>query len=65
MDWTQILEMFGLIGGIATVMAMFLAPYLWLASKIDTKIDNLSAEMKKDMDEFRKESKEFHGKFGS
>ncbi len=69
MEWTIALEIFGLIGGIATVMALLLAPMIWLGSKIDAvaselnqKIDSFRKEVHQDMSEFRKEMKDFHGR---
>ncbi len=58
MEWTVALEIFGLIGGIATVMALLLAPMIWIGSKIDS----LRQEVHQDMNEFRKEMKDFHGR---
>ncbi len=51
----QAAELMGLIGGMATIFAVLLAPYFWLASKID----NISSNLKEDMNEFRKEMNEF------
>jgi len=69
MDWTLALEIFGIIGGIATVLAMFLGPMMWLGSKIDnvnntlnSKMDNLSTELRNEMSEMRNEMKDFHGR---
>ena len=56
MEWTVALEIFGLIGGIATVMALLLAPMIWVGSKIDA----FRQEVQNDMNEFRKEMKDFH-----
>ncbi len=58
MEWTIALEIFGLIGGIATVMALLLAPMIWIGSKIDS----LRQEVHEDMNEFRKEMRDFHGR---
>jgi len=58
MDWTLALEIFGIIGGIATVFAMFLGPMIWLGSKMD----NLSTELRNEMSEMRNEMKDFHGR---
>lgn len=69
MEWTVALEIFGLIGGIATVMALLIVPTIWLGSKIDAvsselnqKIDLFRKEVDQDMSEFRKEMKYFHGR---
>lgn len=76
MEWTIALEIFGLIGGIATVIALLIAPMLWLGSKIDSVSENLNqkidslrqevkqdmAEFRQDMNEFKKEMKDFHGR---
>jgi hypothetical protein len=51
MEWIQVLEIFGIIGGIATILGLFLAPMFWLGSKID----NFKDEMYKEM-------KDFHGR---
>ena len=71
MEWTVTLEIFGVIGGIATVIALLVAPMLWLGSKIDSvsselnqKIDAFRQEVHQDMNEFRKEMKDFHGRLG-
>jgi hypothetical protein len=51
MEWVQILEVFGILGGIATIMGLFLGPMLYLGAKIDAFKDAVNAEMK-----------DFHGK---
>ena len=68
-EWTLILEIFGLTGGIATVLALVLAPMIWVGSKIDStaselnsKIDAFRQEVHQDMNEFRKEMTNFHGR---
>ena len=47
MDWTTMLEIFAVIGGVATVFGLFLAPMFWLGAKIDSII---------------LENKDFHGR---
>ena len=49
--WTHTLEMLGLIGGIATIIGIFLGPMIYLGAKIDA--------FKK---EVRDESKDFHSR---
>lgn len=67
--WITILEVIGVIGGVATVLGLFLAPMIWLGSKID----QIRAESKSDwrhmdskMDDYMKaiqqEIKDFHGR---
>lgn len=51
MEWKITLEILGLIGGIATVLALFLAPMFYLGSKID-----------KIREEMYQENKDFHGR---
>lgn len=51
MDLTTALQIVGLVGGIATVLALFLAPMIYLGSKIDA----MRAEM-------HAESKDFHAR---
>lgn len=46
MDWIMTLQIMGVIGGVATIFALFLAPYFWLASKIDTFRECMHQEMK-------------------
>lgn len=62
MKWDKIMEVFGLIGGIATVMALLIAPMFWLGSKIDS----VSSELNQKIDSFRQEvhqeNKDFHGR---
>ncbi len=57
-EWTLILEIFGLTGGIATILALVLAPMIWVGSKIDA----FRQEVHQDMNEFRKEMRDFHGR---
>jgi hypothetical protein len=58
MSWQIAFEIAGALGGIATLLALMLGPMFYLGAKIDS----MRAEIKSDMDEFRKESKEFHGR---
>lgn len=46
MDWQLALEIFGLIGGIATLLGFFLVPALWIGSKIDALTTKINDEMK-------------------
>lgn len=48
------IEIVGIIGGITTVLALFLGPMFWVGSKIDA----LRTEVYKDM-------KDFHGRLCS
>jgi hypothetical protein len=61
MDWNIALEVIGLIGGVATLLALFLAPMFYIGSKIDS----FRQEVQNDMNEFRKEMKEYHGRLSS
>jgi hypothetical protein len=57
-NWNMIVQIATVTGGISAVIAMWLAPILWLGSKIDA----FRAEVHQDMKEFRAELKEFHGR---
>ncbi len=46
MEWTILFQIGGLVGGIATILAFFLAPTIYLAGKIDSLRAEMSAEMK-------------------
>ena len=46
MDWLHVLEIFSLIGGIATVFGLFLAPMFWLGSKIDSLKSDIERQMR-------------------
>ena len=50
MDWRMTLEILGVIGGLATLIALFLGPMLYLGAKIDS----FRKEVHTDMNEFRK-----------
>ena len=58
MEWKMLLEMFAVVGGIATVFVFILAPMFWLGAKLDA----FRQEVHDDMNEFRKEMKIFHGR---
>lgn len=58
MDWVNVIEIFAVIGGIATVFGLILAPMFWLGAKLDA----FRQEMHGDMNEFRNEMKHFHGR---
>ena len=73
MDWINVLEIFGVIGGVATIFGVLLAPMFWLGSKIDAvshelnnKIDAVSQELNNKIDTFKTEMhaemKDFHGR---
>lgn len=65
MAWKLALEIIALIGGIATIMALFLGPMFYLGSKIDAFRKEVQDDMKEfraDMNEFRKEVKDFHAR---
>ncbi len=65
MNWTLTFGIIGSIGGLATLIALMLGPMFYLGSKIEKlrdKMDENMAEIRKDMDEFRKEAKGFHGR---
>lgn len=51
MEWTTALEIFGLIGGIATVLGVLLGPMIWIGSKLDAF-----------RQEMYQENKDFHGR---
>lgn len=58
MWWKIALEIIGAIGGVATLLALLLAPMFYLGAKIDS----FRQEVQNDMNEFRKEMKDFHGR---
>lgn len=58
MEWDTAFEIIGVIGGIATLIALFLGPMFYLGSKIDS----FRLEVQNDMNEFRKDMKDFHGR---
>lgn len=58
MDITTALEVAGIIGGIATWLALSLGPMFYLGSKIDAMRSDI-ASIRKEMHE---ESKDFHGR---
>lgn len=51
-------EIGGLVGGIATFLALMLGPMFYLGAKID----NFKTEIRQDMNSFRVEMKDFHGR---
>ena len=62
-NWTLILEIVGVIGGIATIIALMLGPMFYLGSKIESMRAEIRGEMQEfrnDMQEFRYETKDFH-----
>jgi hypothetical protein len=46
MDWSLALQVTGLIGGIATILAFFLAPAFYIGAKLDKIREEMQAEMK-------------------
>ena len=62
MGWIIVLEICGVIGGIATAMALLLAPMFWLGSKIDAFRQEMHQEMKDFKDAIHLETKDFHGR---
>lgn len=56
--WITVLEVAGVIGGIATLLAFLLAPMFWLGSKID----HIRADMEKIRGDMATEAKDFHGR---
>lgn len=58
MDWHFVIEVVGCVGGIATLLALMLGPMFYLGAKIDS----FKAEVRQDMNEFRAEIKDFHGR---
>lgn len=57
-NWEIILQVIGVIGGIATFLAFLLGPMFYLG----TKIENFRNEMRGELEELRKENKDFHGR---
>lgn len=58
MDWKITLEIIGAVGGITTVLALFLGPMFYLGAKIDgvrSHLDDLRKEM-------HQQHKDFHGR---
>lgn len=58
MDWRLAVEIVGFIGGIATFIALMLAPMFYLGSKIDS----CSREIQELRKEFYIENKNFHSR---
>lgn len=58
MNWAFILQIAGAVGGVATLLAFLLAPMFYLGNKIDA----FRAEVQNDMNEFRRELKDYHGR---
>lgn len=58
MNWTMILEVVGVVGGIATIIALMLGPMFYLGAKIE----NFKNIMHQDMKEFREELKQCHSR---
>lgn len=72
MNLTLVLECVGIIGGVATILALMLGPMFYLGSKLDNfrkefkqDIEDFKKEIRQDMNEFRKETKDFHGRLCS
>lgn len=62
MDWINVLEIFGVIGGVATILGLFLAPMFWLGSKIDNVASSLNQKIDDFKDDVNREMKDFHGR---
>lgn len=45
-NWKIALEVLGIIGALATILALFLGPMLYLGNKIDNFKDTMFQEMK-------------------
>ncbi len=45
MEFTQIAEIVGLVGGVATVLALTLVPMLWVGSKIESSKQELNQKI--------------------
>lgn len=58
MEWQTCLEVFGLIGGIATVFGVMMAPMFYIGAKIEGIRDELHSFK----DDMHSENKDFHGK---
>ena len=58
MKWIIVLEICGVIGGVATLMALLIAPMFWLGSKIDS----VSSKLDSFRQEVHQETKDFHGR---
>lgn len=56
--WPFILEIAGLMGGIATLFAFFLGPMFYLGAKIE----GIRSELHQFKDEMHKDIKDFHGR---
>jgi hypothetical protein len=62
MDITTLLT---IIGGFVTTLGVTIGLFIYLANKIDTKIDNLQNMMYNEMKDFHNAIKEFHGRLCS
>jgi len=65
MPWKLVIEIVSIIGGVATLIALMLGPMFYLGSKIEKvrdKIDEVKNKLDADMNEIRKENKDFHGR---
>lgn len=65
MEWQLVIEICGVIGGVATFLALLLGPMFYLGSKIDSIRKDLQDEMKEfkeEQKEFRSEAKNFHSR---
>ena len=61
-EWRILLEIFGLIGGLATIFGLFLGPMFWLGSKIDSVKMELKKEIENLKSDVYSENKDFHGR---
>ena len=65
MDLTTTLEVAGIIGGIATWLALSLGPMFYLGSKMDalrSDINSVRTDLASFKTEMYQESKDFHGR---
>ena len=60
--WMTVLEVVGVIGGVATLLGFMLAPMFWLGSKIDQLRQDLHQEITILRKEMNDEFKDFHGR---
>lgn len=58
MNWTLVFVIIAAIGGMATFFAFMLGPMFYLG----TKIENFRKEVRDELEELRKENKDFHGR---
>lgn len=55
-------EILAIIAGTATLLALIMAPTIYLSSKMDNLQSSIYSKLDSEMNEFRKEIKDFHAR---